>query len=151
MRDHLIIMALGAAVGIVMGGAGATLILAATTPPAPPTVVVQTSTPAPDALLPCITEDASGCYWDASEQGDGTGQDFVSPVGEIEAEVVTEDAPPPTSDTIVSTTDPGDVPVDGARQEWETGTLECGVNAKPAIDQDKYGNWWSYCEPALID
>lgn len=35
--------------------------------------------------------------------------------------------------------------------DWDTDTLECGVNAKPAIDQDQYGNWWAYCEPALVE
>lgn len=38
-----------------------------------------------------------------------------------------------------------------ARQDYDLGVLECGVNAKPAIDQDQYGNWWAYCEPALVD
>lgn len=33
--------------------------------------------------------------------------------------------------------------------EYDTGVLECGVNARPAVDQDRYGNWWAYCEPAL--
>lgn len=30
-------------------------------------------------LPPCPTEDSTHCYWDASEQGNGLGEDFVSP------------------------------------------------------------------------
>lgn len=41
--------------------------------------------PLPDgALLPCATEDSLNCYWDASEQGNGEGNDFVSPATELE-------------------------------------------------------------------
>ena len=36
-----------------------------------------------DALVPCISEDSIGCYWDASARGNGTGQDFVSPHPQI--------------------------------------------------------------------
>lgn len=36
-------------------------------------------------------------------------------------------------------------------ERWDEDTLECGVNAMPAIDQDEHGNWWAYCEPALVD
>lgn len=47
-------------------------------------------------------------------------------------------------------------PADGERAtgaviDYDTGTLFCGVGAAPAIDQDPFGNWWAYCEPALID
>lgn len=35
-----------------------------------------------DALPPCPAEDSTGCYWDASERGNGHGSDFVSPKGE---------------------------------------------------------------------
>lgn len=34
---------------------------------------------ASDALPACQTEDSTHCYWDASEQGNGTGTDFVTP------------------------------------------------------------------------
>src|SRR5690606_35317780 len=127
MRDHLIIVALGVAVGLVVGAAGGAIIFPGTTPPPPPvasTLAPGSTTDGPTGSLPpCITEDAFGCYCDVSEQGDGTGQDFVSPVGETEADIVTEAAPPPTSDEIGTTEDPGDQPVDEARQDWETGTL----------------------------
>lgn len=39
----------------------------------------------------------------------------------------------------------------GALEQWDEDTLECGVNAAPAIDQDEHGNWWAYCEPALVN
>lgn len=33
-----------------------------------------------DATLPpCPTEDSTGCYWDASESGNGLGNDVVTP------------------------------------------------------------------------
>lgn len=32
-----------------------------------------------DALTPCPHEDSVGCYWDASERGNGLGNDFISP------------------------------------------------------------------------
>jgi hypothetical protein len=38
----------------------------------------------------------------------------------------------------------------GAWQDFDKGTLQCGVNARPAVDKDPYGNWWAYCEPALV-
>jgi len=34
---------------------------------------------------------------------------------------------------------------------WDDGRLICGTNAAPAIDQDRYGNWWAYCEPAMVN
>jgi hypothetical protein len=30
-------------------------------------------------LPPCVTEDSTGCYWDAETQGNGTGHDVVTP------------------------------------------------------------------------
>lgn len=108
-------------------------------------------------LPPCPTEDSDGCYWDASEQGDGNGNDVVSqPVTEPEPEPEPEpDWGPDTvspDDQVLTDTKPGkDWMEDNRVLTWDTGTLECGVNAKPAIDQDQYGNWWAYCEPALVD
>ncbi|QIG59109.1 hypothetical protein SEA_RUBYRALPH_101 [Microbacterium phage RubyRalph] len=97
-----------------------------------------------DSLPPCPTEDSEGCYWDASEQGNGDGADVVTPVPETAPEVpapVTEWAPRP-ADTERAT---------GPVQEYDEGVLFCGVGAKPALDVDPFGNWWAYCEPALID
>jgi uncharacterized protein YcsI (UPF0317 family) len=31
------------------------------------------------SLPPCLTEDSTGCYWDAETHGNGTGQDVVTP------------------------------------------------------------------------
>jgi len=60
-----------------------------------------------------------------------------------------EPAPVPTAAPTAPpvSTDPS---LDFAKQDWDLDTLECGVNAKPAVDQDGYGNWWAYCEPALV-
>jgi len=33
-------------------------------------------------LPPCQTEDSVNCYWDASEQGNGLGNDFIAIEGE---------------------------------------------------------------------
>lgn len=35
--------------------------------------------PTPGMLPPCPTEDSTGCYWDASEHGNGQGSDLVNP------------------------------------------------------------------------
>lgn len=32
-----------------------------------------------DLLPPCLTEDSTHCYWDASERGNGIGHDFINP------------------------------------------------------------------------
>lgn len=37
---------------------------------------------APLELLPCVTEDADNCYWDADRQGNGQGRSFVTIDGE---------------------------------------------------------------------
>jgi hypothetical protein len=34
---------------------------------------------ATDRLPPCQSESDSRCYWDASEMGNGIGQDFIAP------------------------------------------------------------------------
>lgn len=31
------------------------------------------------SLPPCLTEDSTGCYWDADTQGNGDGRDVVTP------------------------------------------------------------------------
>ena len=33
----------------------------------------------PASLPPCLTEDSTGCYWDADTHGNGQGQDVVTP------------------------------------------------------------------------
>lgn len=39
--------------------------------------VAYTVVPEPTPPLPaCVTEDSTGCYWDASEQGNGLGNDL---------------------------------------------------------------------------
>lgn len=117
-----------------------------------------------EVLPPCATEDSANCYWDADTQGDGTGTDFVDLDGTAyypeEPEVPAEEPPAepspiPEAEVIEEPTpapEPAAPVIDpNARQDYDTGTLECGVNAKPAIDQDAHGNWWAYCEPALVD
>lgn len=39
----------------------------------------------------------------------------------------------------------------GPQLEFDEGVLVCGTGAVPAIDQDRHGNWWAYCEPALVN
>lgn len=129
-------------------------------------------------LEPCLTEDSDNCYWDASSRSNGVGSDFyvveeqviyVDHDGsEVEAdggdespEQSTEPEPEPEPDGYDEFVEDwrdaiyNDWRVEGypgrALLEWEEGTLECGINAKPAVDQDGYGNWWAYCEPALVD
>ena len=36
-----------------------------------------------DSLPPCLTEDSTGCVWNASEQGNGQGHDVVNPPTEL--------------------------------------------------------------------
>jgi len=36
------------------------------------------TTPAPQQLAPCATEDSTGCYWDASHRGNMQGQSFYT-------------------------------------------------------------------------
>jgi hypothetical protein len=40
------------------------------------TLNAQTSS---NMLLPCLTEDSTGCYWDAETMGNGRGHDVVTP------------------------------------------------------------------------
>lgn len=42
-------------------------------------IIVGVAWSGADHLPPCQTEDATGCYWDASEQGNGAGHDFIAP------------------------------------------------------------------------
>lgn len=48
------------------------------------TVIVQRpfTDAAPIELVPCVTEDADNCYWDADRQGNGQGRSFVTINGE---------------------------------------------------------------------
>lgn len=126
---------------------------------------------APQDLPACATEDSDNCYWDAKLMGDGTGRSFDAIDGKVYYWDEVEPVVPPVEQPAVIATDPAPVPtftpapkpepkpsvapkpttVDpNQKTTWDTGTLECGINAKPAIDQDQYGNWWAYCEPALI-
>ena len=105
-----------------------------------------------DSLPPCVTEDSDGCYWDASEQGNGVGHDVVNaPV------IMPIVAPPVTPEPITESTQVDQPPADdfapagGPREDYDLGVLDCGINAAPAIDQDEYGNWWAYCEPAMVN
>jgi hypothetical protein len=36
----------------------------------------RSASASPLPLVECATEDSTGCYWDASEQGNGLGQDL---------------------------------------------------------------------------
>ena len=120
-----------------------------------------------EVLPPCPTEDSANCYWDADTQGDWTGTDFVDLDGtayypEVEEEPQAPAEEPPAEPSPITEAEAIEAPTPqpepaapaidpNARQDYDTGTLECGVNAKPAIDQDAHGNWWAYCEPALVD
>ena len=142
----------GALIGLTLAGC-----VAATTPddaapmPAKDMTPIAVVTPAPEvtptpnestlSLPPCPTEDSDGCYWDADTMGNGTGTDVVTPPAPAPAPApVTKRAPRP-ADTERAT---------GPVTEYDEGVLFCGVNAKPALDMDPYGNWWAYCEPALV-
>lgn len=126
--------------GTFLAGAALALCIAATSTPEPTPELAKevTSIELPD-LPACETEDSTGCYWDADVQGNQSGVDIVTQ----------PEAPAPTAAPI-ETPAPQEA-TSGARQDYDLGILDCGVNAKPAIDQDEFGNWWAYCEPALID
>lgn len=109
-------------------------------------------------LPPCPTEDSDNCYWDADTMGNGQGTDSVVVIPTESPEIVpatpAEPVVPLPVELPATDSDPvvDEVPVkDGARQDYDLGVLECGVNAAPAVDQDEYGNWWAYCEPALVN
>lgn len=120
-------------------------------------------------LPPCAAEDSNNCFWDADARSNGNGLDFVTIDDKVyyaEDEVIVPAAPvlkdpvtPAPKPTFIPAPSPSPTaePVsttpslDGPKIDWDLGTLECGIHAKPAIDQDGYGNWWAYCEPALVD
>jgi len=129
-----------------------------------------TPTESPLSLPPCPTEDSDGCYWDADTMGNHKGTDSVTvPIPEYPTEGMPDDFNPDTDSTPPIPTDPASCEANGkvtaedgscvgegfwndnARQDYDTGILDCGVNAAPAVDQDPWGNWWAYCEPALIN
>ncbi|QWS69369.1 membrane protein [Microbacterium phage Necrophoxinus] len=58
---HALLCALALAVGLTVGSVASGLAHDAAT------------------LPPCATEDSTGCYWDASESGNGHGWDLVNP------------------------------------------------------------------------
>lgn len=123
-----------------------------------------------DSVVPCATEDSTGCFWDASEQGNGQGHDVLNPpapapiilpVADVSpapapAESTQVDQPPvvteqPTEQPAGSCV-PGDAEVAcGPVTAYDEGMLICGTDAAPAIDQDTHGNWWAYCEPAMVN
>lgn len=114
--------------------------------------VAASNIPADEPTLPpCATEDSDNCYWDADTMGNGLGHDSI--VIELPPVPRTPAATPsmaPVTPVEVPTELPLP-PVDpGARQGYDEGTLNCGVNAGVAVDQDEHGNWWAYCEPALV-
>lgn len=67
--NRLLTLTLGVALG-----AGGIALTAACLPEAPaPAPVHPTIT-----LVPCATEDAANCYWDAATMGNGAGRSFVN-------------------------------------------------------------------------
>ncbi|QUE25394.1 hypothetical protein SEA_FIZZLES_100 [Microbacterium phage Fizzles] len=133
---------------------GAGLILSIAAADAPPTL---TDTPTP---TPVVTEPAPiPTVEPVIEPVAPTPTPEPAPVTEPVAEPVppvTEPAPIVEPAPVPSAPAPGPcVPGDGEIAcgpvtTFDGGVLLCGVNAQPAIDQDIHGNWWAYCEPALI-
>lgn len=80
-------------------------------------------------LPPCEQEDSENCFWDGSVRGSGNGWSFVNINGENYYYAEPKVAPT------------------GPVQDFDKGTLECGISAIVATDQDGYGNNWAYCEP----
>lgn len=135
--------------------------------------IAATGTPPEAPPVLCATEDSVDCYWDADTQGNGEGNDVDNGVPVIEEEPTPEDVVivTPTEEEVVEEAPAVEEEVTPEAEQsapivevqaptapdplvmtqWETDTLDCGVNAKPAIDQDPHGNWWAYCEPALVD
>lgn len=114
---------------------------------------VVPDSPSESPLPPCPTEDSEGCYWDASEHGNGEGVDVVAPPAAepdtTEPEVVTP-APEPVTEQPEPVT-PWAQPTPPADWPFTTGeTLVCGHDAKPALDYREDVGWWAYCEPALV-
>lgn len=137
--------------GMIGAGLGLLLIMgvAASQPP--------TDEPIQPTLVPCATEDSDNCYWDADTSGNQQGTDSVviTPTPEPTAEPSIEPEPMPT-EIPMELPEAAGRPADfeqaqGPVSQYDEGVLFCGTDAMPAIDQDPYGNWWAYCEPAMVD
>lgn len=69
--NRLLTLTLGVALGA--GGIALTAACLPEAPPPAPAPVHPTIT-----LVPCATEDAANCYWDAATMGNGAGRSFVN-------------------------------------------------------------------------
>lgn len=144
------------------------------------TACLAASTEPTGELPPCATEDSTNCVWDAETQGNGQGTSFIDIDGTtypLEDEQTVEDEVQTleeVTEEVTGAKEPNREPkakvkkAEAKKDRWaprpkdedratgpvkdhDENVLFCGVGAKPAMDQDPYGNWWAYCEPALVD
>ena len=141
MKRKLAFAVIGGAIG---GIALVGCIAATTTPDETPEKVVIV---APDVVTPTPTSTPAPIEIAEPET-------FGDDVPATPTAPVTEESKPAVTVPVGPTWAPRPKDTDratGPVKDYDEGVLFCGVGAAPAIDQDPYGNWWAYCEPAMVN